>query len=240
MNTLSSHDLSWIVRRLPKKLKDGMQLLGPKVVVAGGFIRCCIANEPINDVDVFTQTPEEAETIAKTLLPTGRSIISTDNAYTIKGLGIPIQFIHRWTFPKPEDSLKSFDFTIAMAAIWFDGFWRSACDPRFYEDLAAKRLVYTSPERNEDAGGSMLRVLKFYQRGYRIPLDSLGAVIARLTRDIEDDGVRNIQGARKCTFEKARAHVISTLLFEVDPLLDPEHCAHMPSLEEPEPEKTDA
>ena len=43
------------------------------------------------------------------------------------------------------------------------------CNIRFYPDLAARRLVYTSPLRNEDAGGSILRVLKFYQRGYRIP-----------------------------------------------------------------------
>ena len=98
--------------------------------------------------------------------------------------------------------------------------WCSACDPRFYADLAAKRLVYRSPERNEDAGGSMLRVLKFYQRGYRIPLDSLGAVIARLIQGVKDPILLN---------EPKLARTLSGLLREVDPDIDPNHIAHLPS-----------
>jgi len=101
----------------------------------------------------------------------------------VTGYSIPIQFIHRWTFDAPEKVIASFDFTIASAALWYEkritdkGRWVSLCDDSFYADLAAKRLIYRSPVRVEDAGGSMLRVLKFYQRGYRMPLDSLGAVM---------------------------------------------------------------
>ena len=102
-------------------------------------------------------------------------------------------------------------------------------DPRFYEDLAAKRLRYTSPQRNEDAGGSMLRVLKFYQRGYRIPLNCLGAVVSRLVKGIDFDAV---SGGTEATREKQIAKVISGLLREVDPNVDPEHIAHLPSIED--------
>src|SRR5208283_3039247 len=73
---------------------------------------------------------------------------------------------------------------------WFEsGKWTSLIDDEFYSDLAAKRLVYRSPVRNEDAGGSVLRLLKFYSRGFRIPLDSLGAVLARLVDGVDLNGI---------------------------------------------------
>ena len=141
--------------------------------------------------------------------------------------------------------MQSFDFTIARAAIWWastgtlvdnvaktetpQGVWRSTCDERFYPDLAARRLVYCSPVRIEEAGGSLLRVLKFYQRGYNIPMDSLGAVLARITdsidfRKIEAGG--DLEPARE---EERLAKVITGLLREVDPLIDPDHISHLAS-----------
>jgi hypothetical protein len=198
---------------------------------AGGFIRSCITNEHVSDIDLFTPSKEQARDLAQELASASTSgkIHETDNALTVKGFRTPIQFIHRWTFTKPEDALESFDFTIAMAAFWCDktSGWQSCCGDRFYQDLAAKRLIYRSPIRNEDAGGSMLRVLKFYQRGYRIPLDSLGAVIARLNSGIEWDDLplHRTSGNR----ERAVAMVVTGLLREVDPLIDATHAAHLPS-----------
>jgi hypothetical protein len=146
--------------------------------------------------------------------------------------------------------MESFDFTIAMAGFWWNptgeeetyiensevktrpaGRWDSICDEHFYEDLAAKRLRYTCPQRNEDAGGSMLRVLKFYQRGYRIPLDSLGAVISRLVMGVDQNAI--VDGAEE-TIERQWAKVLTGLLREVDPNVDPEHIAHLPSMGEEE------
>jgi hypothetical protein len=171
-------------------------------------------------MDLFCPTPELSLQFA-TELAKGSKIHTTQNAHTVpRKRGIAIQFIHRWSYDAVSDLLQSFDFTIACGAFWYYDGWRSLCHDRFYQDLAAKRLIYTSPKRNEDAGGSMLRVLKFYQRGYRIPLDSMGAVIARLI-----GGVRDIGG----TTEDYRAHVITGLLREVDPAIDPTHIAHLPS-----------
>ena len=116
-----------------------------------------------------------------------------------------------------DDTLKKF-------GIWWNGKeWESLIDDRFYSDLAGKRLVYCSPKRNEDAGGSFLRVLKFYQRGYRIPLDSMGAVIARLVGGVRMDQVNG---------EEQLAKVLTGLLREVDPNVDPTHEAHLPSMKE--------
>lgn len=229
MEELALHDLTFCARRLPRDLKDIMKREGRKVFVAGGFIRSVIANEHVNDVDVFTPTKEDAERLANELAGPGRKPYATDNAYTVFNRRITVQFIHRWTFTAPEQALESFDFTIAKAALWWgrDARWNSACDERFYADLAARRLVYTSPQRNEDAGGSILRVLKFYQRGYRIPLDSMGAVIARLMRGVD---MQRFNASRLGEWgEPGLSKVITGLLREVDPLIDPDAEGHVDS-----------
>lgn len=232
MSHLSWHDLQWCLRRAPRPVLDLMKEQGPKLMVAGGFIRSCVAGETVNDIDLFAPSRELAEQFARTLAGESR-IHESGNAYTVTNCRVAVQIIHRWTFDDPATMLDSFDFTIAKAAFWWDGEnWRSLCDPRFYQDLAAKRLVYTNPQRNEDAGGSLLRVLKFYQRGYRIPLDSLGAVIARLSSGVDDErmnAARSLNPDRVLTHEQLTAKVITGLLREVDPAIDPSHAAHLPA-----------
>jgi len=218
---LLKEDLYWCVNRLPKEVVSLLRNRQGQLFVAGGFIRSCIANEKINDIDIFSTNKDIAELCARTIAGVEYKILETDNAFTVYGKGrLSIQFIHKWTFEKPADVLPSFDFTIAKAVFWSNKKeWNSLCDDRFYQDLAAKRLTYCSPKRIEEVGGSMLRVLKFYQRGYRIPLDSLGAVIARITTGIDFN---------KATNEEEFAYVLSGLLREVDPSIDPNHIAHLP------------
>lgn len=219
---LNQHDLQWCLRRAPKQVLELMKEHSD-IIVGGGFVRSCVANEKINDIDLFCHSKEAARAYATILAGTGK-VYETGNAFTVsRKRGMSVQFIHRWTFADPQTLLQSFDFTIACGAFWHYKGWNSLCHDRFYEDLAAKRLVYQAPKRNEDAGGSMLRVLKFYQRGYRIPLDSMGAVIARLLT-----GVRDIETLD----EDRRARILTGLLREVDPAIDPSHIAHLPSLGE--------
>jgi hypothetical protein len=214
---------------------------GPRLVLAGGYLRSTISGEKPNDFDLFTQTPDDAKLFASALAKEAKKgdPRETGNALSVKLSSRHfVQYIHRWTFPTPAYLLESFDFTIACAALWFEsGKWTSLIDDEFYSDLAAKRLVYRSPARNEDAGGSMLRVLKFYQRGFRIPLDSLGAVIARMVDGVDLDGIsttrhngEKFEGtAIGDTTEKRWASVITGLLREVDPQVDPEHFSHLPN-----------
>lgn len=232
MAQLDRQDMIWALRRIPKELKDLMEEpeWQGKIFVGGGFLRSIVADEPINDVDVFVGSKETAELLALKLAKEKRDVFTTDNAFTIRGLKLPVQIIHRWVFDDCEGVADSFDFTVCCAAFCFSPVgkqWTSWCDDRFYIDLAAKRLVYRSPVRNEDSGGSMLRVLKYYQKGYRIPLNSLGAVVARLIKDIDTD---------KCPLdnEKATSHLITSMLVEVDPSIDPGHLAHLPSTNEEE------
>ena len=238
MRNLNRQDLQWTLRRCPAFVLKLMKDRPGTVFLGGGFVRACVANEPANDVDLFVGSALEGREAAVYLQSKnpGATLFESENAFTIRGGGLhlPVQIIHRWTYDSAAALVQSFDFTIAMAGVWWSAMelnvsaagWRSVCDDRFYEDLAAKRLRYTSPLRNEDAGGSLLRVLKFYQRGYRIPLDSLGAVVARLANDIE--AFKVLEGHADGR-EAQLAKVFTGLLREVDPNVDPSHIAHLPA-----------
>ena len=232
---LDIHDLRWAVQRLPKNLKKIMQTKewGKAIFVGGGYLRSIVGQEKINDVDVFVKSEKEAELLAYKLADDKKSVYKTDNAYTVRNSYIDIQIIHRWVFNEPQDVANSFDFSCCCAVVYCDVdqesekfLWGSYCDDRFYKDVAAKRLVYRNPVRNEDAGGSMLRVLKYYQKGYRIPLNSLADVVVRLLRPVDLDLIKND--------EKQLSKVITGLLREVDPNIDPLHESHLPSLENTE------
>ncbi|MCK5603954.1 hypothetical protein KAR91_18850 [Candidatus Pacearchaeota archaeon] len=212
MATLSRGDLQLVVSRLPKDVVTLMKERG--IILGGGFIRAAVAGEKPSDIDLFGSSKDQLEAAARSLNNDreGSRFFSSDNAYTVlTAVRMPVQFIHRWVFPTASQCVESFDFTIAKAVVWYteERKWQSACARTFYQDLAARRLVYCSPDRNEDAGGSLLRVRKFLARGYNIQAASLAAVIARLCTAIEWDKVDS---------EHQTAEVIKGLLHEVDPL----------------------
>ena len=233
---LLPEDLYWVVRGLGKNLQEALKCAytaerygGPTVrpILAGGCIRSRISGERPNDIDLIVASASMADDVARNIEPNTARHHRTQNAITLPKQPITVQVIHRWTYTDPLVCMEEFDFTIAKAAVWWDGIcWRSAAHPRFYPDLAAKRLTYTAPDRAEDAGGSMLRVLKFYQRGFRIPLDDLGKVIARLMQGV---GKRRWEGGEfDPNTESGLGGVLSGLLREVDPSIDPDHIMHLP------------
>jgi len=255
---LAWHDLQLILLRCPKIVLTQLKENHGKVFLAGGAIRSTIAGEYINDFDLFVGSKEEAVKLANAmvkdkdratkdngLLP---GIFESENAFTLIQYKPRIQIIHRWTFTDPCQCILSFDFSVAQAAVWWQadneekGHWESCVSEGFYQDLAAKRLIYSSPLRNEEAGGSLLRVLKFYQKGYRIPLDAFAKVIARLLSGVDPDNRAFWLGERADgaalsnneSVEDYRAKILSGLLREVDPNVDPEHIAHLPSNPQPE------
>lgn len=233
-----SCDLAYAKRRLPSALRNVMQTekWSGKVFVGGGFIRACVAGEHINDVDLFCPAGH-ADELAKELIAEQKAdpklVHSSGNAITLRCFNPAIQIIHRWDFNKPEAVAESFDFTVCSAVIFWTNAsgWQSHCNGRFYQDLAAKRLCYMSPKRNEDAGGSVLRVLKYYQRGYRIPLDSLGAVLARLVKGVNFNKLTVCQG--HVSDELRLGEILTSLLVEVDPnAIIEQHTHFMPKATE--------
>lgn len=218
MNKLLSEDVDGCVRSLPTLVKTFVKKCDD-LFIAGGFVRDVIGRQPVSDIDLFTTSKPRAAELAHQLQKeaeeAGHTLKSkvTENAVTLTGLRLPIQIISRWTFNSPADAIASFDFTISQACLFFnktENTWDSVCSPRFYTDLAARRLIYTSPVRIEELGGSMLRVLKLYERGYRITLGSLSKVIARIASGVDTSRVSLSQEAQV-------AMIVHGLLREVDP-----------------------
>jgi len=241
MENLEKQDLSFAITRLPKVLRDVMQHVDwdDRIFIGGGYIRAIVAGEKVNDIDVFVKSKADAELLSLKLADSKLHIYKTDNAFTITNLKPVVQIVFRWVFDKPEDVINSFDFTIACAVLFYrKNRWEGLVDTRFYRDLAAKRLVYRSPVRNEDAGGSALRVLKYYQRGYKIPLDSFGAVLARLLKDVDVNTIPEELREGKEEYwksldaEKKLGWILTSRLKVVDPQIDPFHEAHLPSTTE--------
>lgn len=214
MLELASHDLRYVAQRLPRDVRDLLKTHGKKLMLGGGFVRASIAGETPSDIDLFGSDADQLKNIAAALVSVrpGAKMHTTKNAITIITPNrLPVQFITRWVFDKPEKCVESFDFTVCQAVIWRNkgGGYESRRGERFYEDLAARRLHYTFPIREEEAGGSMLRVIKYIKRGYTIQVSSLGGVISRLVSAMHDSPLA----------EEKPAIVLAGLLREVDPLL---------------------
>lgn len=243
MQQLVWHDLQQCLRRMPVAVLKLMKAHGRKLICAGGYVRAVVTGETASDVDLFSPSKDVAEVLAKSLYTDthGKSgdYYASDNAVTVRLPQLPVQFIHRWTFDSPLACLESFDFTIACAAFWWNeeggtnglGAWESMCDDRFYADAAGKRLIYRCPVREEEPGGSLLRVLKFYQRGYRIPLDSFAEVMARMMVAVDEDKIRTTMVVERASREQVLSHVLVGLLREVDPNLNHAHVAYLPAEE---------
>lgn len=224
---LLPEDVHAVVSRLPKDLRTIAEKRGSSIFIGGGFVRAVIAGETPSDIDIFGPSEEVMEETARDLKVARveanerAEIGKTRNALTVMcPPRLPVQFIKRWLYDKPEDLLPQFDFTVAMAAVWYDKDikeWKSLAHPRFYPDLANHRLTYSIPVRHEDAGGSLLRVLKFLGRGYRISPESFGKVIARLCMGVKW-GHKNIIGANNELNHHVLARVLTALMRQVDPL----------------------
>lgn len=218
MTQLTSNDLRYVVQRLPRDIRELLSEHHGKLFLGGGFIRATIAGETPSDIDLFGPDKDYIEAVASILATrrAGTKTHKSKNAITLLTPDrLPVQFITRWTFTNGADLVKSFDFTVCQAALWRGGKnsndpWRSEISDGFYVDLAGRRLVYTNPVREEEAGGSMLRVIKYVKRGYSIQVSSLGDVIARLANKV--DYTRPMS-------QVDAGQVIAGMLREVDPLL---------------------
>lgn len=173
-------DLNKVVAALPGDISKFMRVKGSSLVLGGGFIRDVILGEKPLDLDFFAESEEKAESYAAEL--GSNDFFSTKNAITIRFDEYKIQFITGWTYAGPGDVISKFDFTICQAAFWSNGYsYQSLCSENFYPDLFARRLRYTSPLREEEPAGSLIRVIKFVKRGFHIPDEDLGKVVARAT-----------------------------------------------------------
>lgn len=219
MAIMTKHDLVSVLRMIPIEVRDLMK--AGELAVGGGFIRDTIIGEEPSDIDLFGADSRGltlcAANLAATATWNGR-VITTPNACTVVALGRrTVQFITRWTYPTPSENMAMFDFTMAQATVYWskrEQAWVGLVGDRFYQDCAARRLCYTSPMRQEEPGGSMLRAFKFARRGWRIAPEDLSKVMARMAMAIKTVRLPPDPANR----EEHIAEVFSGLLRDVDPM----------------------
>lgn len=244
MRELSKSDLNFVLARCPRDivalLKEHSFPNTNVLFLAGGFIRATIAGERVSDIDLFGTDSLFLLAQAKDLAYNrkGKHHISKNAITVMAPPRIPVQFITRWLFSDPAKLIKSFDFTVCQSVIWAEKIkvekvkaikaenepveyvdktvFKCMVSDEFYQDLAARRLVYTFPVRNKEAGGSFMRVIKFVKKGYNVQAPSLAGVIARITNAVNTETWKYFPGSPE--FERSMAFVITGLLREVDPL----------------------
>lgn len=185
MRKLHPDDVRRVLHSLPRDVADAM-FSRPEIVLAGGFIRAVIAGEEPADVDLLVSDDTDVSALAE--LIDNKAVHHSPNAISLNRDDILVQIVHRWRFSTAEAAIASLDFTVCQAAIYCDrlGVWQSVCCDSYYEDLAAKRLVYTTPDRDEDAGGSTLRLMKYARKGYYASPETVAAVITRMNAAATD------------------------------------------------------
>ena len=194
MNKLHPADLMNCVRGLPAELIYVMSnITSERLCVAGGYITSTILGKEFSDIDIFIKNPGDHVSIRSDLRVAAgdpnMACIETNNAITLKGFNPNIQIIHKWTFRSPKEAADSFDFTCCAVAIWFDsvkGEWDSYCVDTYYSDLAAKRIVYQFPTREENPSHSITRIQKYIKKGYTIDSDSLAGMLARFFNSVQN------------------------------------------------------
>ncbi len=247
MKTLNQSDLYRAVRFLPFAVRDITKQY--KLCVAGGYIRAQVLGETASDIDLFAANTEVAHEAYAALkeqwTQQGRKIREgkTDNALTLVGDNACVQFITRWTYPQAQDVIGSFDFTMCQGAVWWEGeprngVWVSQVADTFYEDIASRRLVYTSPQRNEDAGGSILRMRKFLGKDWHIDADNIARVLGRLLSNVKIS--QQMTDAPEAEREAWITKIVLGTLYEVDPNIKITGLDDMRGMEEAEREATRA
>lgn len=175
-------------------------------MLAGGYIRDYVARQQPKDIDFFVAGLDrvvwdeafKALAVKHHLMLERTDPFSNARSTTFDLLdGTVVQIIHEWNYEATNEGrmrlFKEFDYTTSQCVIWYDmpdktkvveddcfGGFQSLVHPRFYADLAARRLVYTDPDERVNSNGSLRRAIKFASRGWTITNDELAKVVRRV------------------------------------------------------------
>jgi hypothetical protein len=174
-----------VVAAMPSALRNA--LMYTNACVAGGYVRDIISGKDPKDIDVFVQDEIVAKEVQDRLewdLESARTK-ENKNSVTVDSYDPlvtmpPIQIINRWYVWPPEELVKTFDWGICQAAVYYDGReWQGVCTQAFVDDLANETATYMAPDRDEDAGASVLRMVKLARKGYFVDEESIAGCVGR-------------------------------------------------------------
>ena len=162
--------------------------------ICGGYLRDLLIGKEPHDIDIFFTIPneqkrwEKIEQITSKLLQSKKMqlLSRTENAVTIGWKAHPpIQLVAKIGEESLEDILDHFDFSVCMVGTQIYRYSPEDiyATPRFYTDMLNKQLYYTG---SSHPGASLIRLVKFMQKGFTPDLTSLYDLINDI-HDSEDD-----------------------------------------------------
>lgn len=151
-----------------EKIKAACYHFFPKgAFIAGGALTSVFTGQHINDVDMYFKTKEDfLQAVCHAYDERLWCVAATDRAVTFMGRNNEvIQLMHFDFFETAEAIFDAFDYTVCMAAydldkeefIFHDDFMKHSAQ-RFLRFHSGTRYPY----------GSLMRVLKYQQRGFTI------------------------------------------------------------------------
>ena len=134
--------------------------------IAGGALTSAFTGSEIRDVDFYFKSQGAFAAAIEQAYDEGFwCLAATDRAVTFATRSKVVQLMHFDFFANPDAVFDAFDFTVCMAAYDIDGKCFNFHD-EFMKHASQRFLQFHSGTRYPF--GSLLRVLKYQQRGYTI------------------------------------------------------------------------
>lgn len=203
-------------------------------MIAGGALTSAFTGQPINDVDFYFKSKEDfIEAVAQAYEESLWCVAATDRAVTFVQHDRVIQLMHFDFFTDAQAVFDAFDYTIVMAAydidkeefVFHEDFFKHAAQ-RFLRFHSGTRYPY----------GSLMRVLKYQDRGYKIGKSDLlriGLAFQKVELNSWDDLAAAIGGqyGEKAKIETEKEFSIDNALdmFKDTEITAPAKAEEMPS-----------
>jgi hypothetical protein len=198
-----------IVAALPTEIRELAISEGPNILIAGGFCRDVMTGAEPKDIDIFSVSSQAmhnaihnfdwTEHYTARLTANAKSFIHDDD-------GPDVQFISRVYYADHFEAVKSFDFSICQVGVFYipGKGWEGICTVEYMEDLPEFKMRYTAPERDEDPGASLLRMVKFVSRGYKIAEADIARVMGRFVVKLDEEP-RSVPETEESATERVKA-----------------------------------
>jgi hypothetical protein len=165
--------------------------------IAGGCFRNIFNNEPIKDIDIFFEKECHMEVAREIFKNSSEYKLAYETANAIAFEDIETRLIIELVkkrFGKPEDILKSFDFTICQFALYYEddefGFsdtYKVWFHEKYFEHLHLKKLVMECIPQNPVS--TFDRLFRYTKYGYKVSRELKGQIINELRNSTELEGL---------------------------------------------------
>lgn len=166
-----------VVWAIPEQIRTQL-ILNRNMVLAGGFIRDTLIDQPVSDLDIFHNDEDMALALANEI-NNGLGVVKTDCAYTVMLGDLKVQYIYCRAFTTPQSLIEEFDFSCCGAAISSkpDGGWEFSKVDRFEEDVRDRILFFRCVDYNKGNLGALARAFRFTAKGWYLPQAEMAKIV---------------------------------------------------------------